>query len=209
MRLVAAKLDPTVARRARCRARRKAQKAGRTRTPPTLAVAGWLRLITTLDTGTWSTADVLSIYRARWQGELVCKKMNQLLRLNQMRRTHLASVEATVRALLIAWALHEDTTTPLRTLCRATAPPQTLVVSSGLLSGLGAGHIAAAGTGQRPAARLHVCLPRLRRFYALAYGSGCIRTPQYARGWSHEPIHTLTDGTRWHEGLLWRCWGET
>src|SRR5215470_7959104 len=71
VRLVAAKLDPTATRRARCRARRKAQKAGRTLTTPTLAVAGWLLLITTLDPGTWSTADMLYIYRARWQVELV------------------------------------------------------------------------------------------------------------------------------------------
>jgi hypothetical protein len=71
VRLVAAKLDSTATRRARRRARRKAQKAGRTITAPTLAVAGWLLLITTLDAGTWSTADVLYVYRARWQVEEV------------------------------------------------------------------------------------------------------------------------------------------
>jgi hypothetical protein len=104
VRLVAAKLDPTATRRAKRRARRKAQKAGRTITAPTLAVAGWLLLITTLDAATWATADVLYGYRARWQVELVFKKMKQLLRLNQIRSKHRTSVEATVRALLIAWA---------------------------------------------------------------------------------------------------------
>jgi hypothetical protein len=104
VRLVAAKLDPTATRRAKRRARRKAQKAGRTITAPTLAVAGWLLLITTLDAATWATADVLYVYRARWQVELVLKKMKQLLRLNQIRSKHRTSVEATVRALLIAWA---------------------------------------------------------------------------------------------------------
>ena len=59
VRLVAAKLDATSTRRARSRARRKAQKAGRTITAPTLAVAGWLLLITTLDAAIWATADVL------------------------------------------------------------------------------------------------------------------------------------------------------
>lgn len=164
VRLVAAKLDPTATRRARGRAHRKAQKAGRMLTPPTLTVAGWLLLITTLDTGTWSTADVLYIYRARWQVELVFKKMKQLLRLNQIRSTHLASVEATVRALLVAWALHEDTTTQLRTLFRATAPPQTLVVSSWLVSGLGLDTLRQQVQGTWSAARLQACLPRLRRF---------------------------------------------
>jgi Transposase DDE domain len=70
VRLVAAQLDAAATRRARRRARRKAQKAGRTITAPTLAVAGWLLLITTLDAGIWSTADVLYVYRARWQVEI-------------------------------------------------------------------------------------------------------------------------------------------
>jgi hypothetical protein len=164
VRLVAAKLDPTATRRARRRARRKAQKAGRTITAPTLAVAGWLLLITTLDAGTWSTADVLYVYRARWQVELVFKKMKQLLRLNQIRSKHPTSVEATVRALLIAWALQESTTTWLRTLLSATASPESVVVSSWLLSGLGLDTLRQQVQGTWSEARLQACLPRLRRF---------------------------------------------
>jgi hypothetical protein len=130
VRRVAATLAPPAPRRARGRARRNAPKAGRTLTTPTLAVAGGWLLITTLAPGPWSTADVLDISRARGPVARVLQKMPQWLRLNPMRRTHLARVAATVRALLVAWALHEDTTTQLRTLFRATAPPQTLVVSS-------------------------------------------------------------------------------
>jgi len=164
VRLVAAKLDPTATRRARRRARRKAQKAGRTITVPTLAVAGWLLLITTLDAGTWSTADVLYVYRARWQVELVFKKMKQLLRLNQIRSKHHKSIEATVRALLIAWALQESTTTWLRTLLSATASPESVVVSSWLMSGLGLDTLRQQVQGSWSEARLQACLPRLRRF---------------------------------------------
>jgi len=164
VRLVAAKLDPTARRRARRRARRKAQKAGRTITAPTLAVAGWLLLITTLAVGTWSTADVLYVYRARWQVELVFKKMKQLLRLNQIRSKHRTSVEATVRALVIAWALHESTTTWLRTLLSATASPESVVVSSWLLSGLGLDTLRQQVQGRWSEARLQACLPRLHRF---------------------------------------------
>ena len=43
-------------------------------TGPTLAVAGWLLVITTLSAATWSPTDVLYLYRARWQVELVFKK---------------------------------------------------------------------------------------------------------------------------------------
>lgn len=164
VRLVAAKLDPTATRRARRRARRKAQKAGRTITAPTLAVAGWLLLITTLDAGTWSTADVLYVYRARWQVELVFKKMKQLLRLNQIRSKHRTSVEATVRALVIAWALHESTTTWLRTLLTATASSESVVVSSWLVSGLGLETLRQQVQGRWSEARLQACLPRLHRF---------------------------------------------
>jgi Transposase DDE domain len=164
VRLVAAKLDPTATQCARRRARRKAQKAGRTITAPTLAVAGWLLLITTLDADTWSTVDVLYVYRARWQVELVFKKMKQLLRLNQIRSKHRTSVEATVRALLIAWALQESTTMWLRTLLSATTSPESSVVSSWLLSGLGLDTLRQQVQGRWSEARLQTCLPRLHRF---------------------------------------------
>ena len=164
VRLIATQLDPATARQARRRKRRKAQKAGRTLTGPTLAVAGWLLVITTLSAATWSSTDVLYLYRARWQVELVFKKMKQLLCLNQIRSTHRTSVEATVRALLIAWALHEDTTTLLRTLLSAHTPPEMAVVSSWLLSGLGLDTLRQQVQGSWSAARLQACLPRLRRF---------------------------------------------
>jgi hypothetical protein len=74
VRLIATKLDAAATQRARRRRRRKAQKAGRTITAPTLMVAGWLLLVTTLEATLWSAADVLDVYRLRWQVELVFKK---------------------------------------------------------------------------------------------------------------------------------------
>ena len=188
VRLVAAKLDPTATRRARRRARRKAQQAGRTITAPTLAVAGWLLLITTLDAGTWSPADVLYVYRARWQVELVFKKMKQLLRLNQIRSKHRTSVEATVRALVIAWALHESTTTWLRTLLSATASSASVVVSSWLVSGLGLETLRQQVQGRWSEARLQACLPRLRRFL-------CSRRRR--RGHQESTVRTWLDHRAW------------
>jgi len=188
VRLVAAKLDPTATRRARRRARRKAQKAGRTITAPTLAVAGWLLLITTLDAGTWSTADVLYVYRARWQVELVFKKMKQLLRLNQIRSKHRTSVEATVRALVIAWALHESTTTWLRALLTATASSESVVVSSWLVSGLGLETLRQQVQGRWSEARLQARLPRLHRFL-------CSRLRR--RGHQEFTVRTWLDHRAW------------
>lgn len=143
VRLVAAKRDPTA---------------------PPLAVAGWLWRITTLDAATWTMAEGLYVYRARWQVELVLKKMPQRLRLNQRRSTHRTSVEATVRALLIAWAWHASTTTWRRTLLRATASPESVVVSREVLSGLGLETLRQQVQGRWSEARLQACLPRLHRF---------------------------------------------
>lgn len=164
VRLVAAQLPTPTAQAARRRTRRKAQKHSRRLTAPTLAVAGWLLLITTLEASMWTAADVLAVYRARWQVELVFKKMKQLLRLNQIRSTHRSSVEATVRALLVAWTLHEGTTTLLRTLLSAPSPPEQAVLSSWLLSGLGLDTVRQHVQGTWSEARLLACAPRLRRF---------------------------------------------
>jgi len=89
--------------------------------------------------------------------------MKQLLRLNQIRSKNRTSVEATGRPLLVAWALHEGTTTLLRTLLSATATTET-VVSSWLLSGLGLDTVRQQVEGIWSETRLQACLPRLRRF---------------------------------------------
>jgi hypothetical protein len=166
VRLVATKLAPAAARQARRRQRRKAQKAGRRLTAPTGAVAGWILVITTLEVAMWSAADVLALYRARWQVELVFKRMKQLLRLNQIRSTNLSSVEATVRALLIAWALHEATVGHLRALLPTGTSTEVMPVSSWRLTGLSLDTLRQQVQGTWSEARLRACLPRLRRFLA-------------------------------------------
>ena len=144
--------------------RRKAQTAGRTITAPTLAGAGWLLVMTTLAAAPWSPTDVLCLSRARWHVALVWKKMQQRRRRNPIRSQHLTSVEATVRARLLAWALHEATTTRRRTLLSASTPPAMTVVSSGRRSGLGRDTRRQQVQGSWSEARLQACLPRLRRW---------------------------------------------
>jgi hypothetical protein len=89
--------------------------------------------------------------------------MKHLLRLNQRRSTHRTSVEATVRALLSAWAFHESTTTWLRTLLSATTSPESVVVSRWLVSGLGLDTLRQQVQGRWSEARLQACLPRVQR----------------------------------------------
>jgi IS4 transposase len=127
-----------------------------------LALADWVLVATTL-AADWTLSDVLRLYRARWQGELVFKRMKQLLRFNQLRSTHRTTVEATIRALLVAWALQDGIVAELRALLPLAPPsgpsrthPDTpldgrLVVRTWSLVGLGL-------------ETLRTSLPRLRRF---------------------------------------------
>jgi len=62
------------------------------------------------------------------------------------------------------WALHENTTTLLRSLLSASTPPEMTVLSSWLLSGLGLDTLRQQVQGSWSKARLQACLPRLRRF---------------------------------------------
>lgn len=105
--MLAARLPPEAAARARQRKYQKAQKHGRTPSTAIVTLADWVLVATTL-AADWTLADVLRLYRARWHVELVLKRMKQLLRFNQLRSTHRTTVEATVRALLVAWALQKE-----------------------------------------------------------------------------------------------------
>ncbi len=176
VRVLAARLPPEAAARARQRKYKQTQKKyGRTPSATTLALADWVLVATTL-AADWSLTDVLRLYRARWQVELVFKRMKQLLRFNQLRSTHRTTVEATVRALLVAWALQDGIVAELRALLPTaqtgvqpgtppsaqTTPP--LVVSTWSLVGLGLETLRHQVQHRWSLARLRLCLPRLRRF---------------------------------------------
>jgi len=168
IRLLAAQLPPAAAEAARRRVRRKAQKKGRTPSATALLLAAWVLLVTTLDATAWPLADILRLYRARWQVELVFKRMKQLLRLNHIRSKHHTSVEATVRALLIAWALQEGAMATIRAHLPAGTPTAPTPVSSWFLTGLGLDTLRQQVQGTWSQARLQACLPRLHRFVVLS-----------------------------------------
>jgi hypothetical protein len=167
IRVLAARLPPEAAARARQRKYQQAQKHGRTPSTPTVALADWVLVATTL-AADWSLPDVLRLYRARWQVELVFKRMKQLLRFNQLRSTHRTTVEATVRALLVAWALQDGIVAEVRALFPTALPdaPSTalLVISTWSLVGVGLETLRHQVQHRWSLARLRSCLPRLRRF---------------------------------------------
>ena len=171
VRVLAARLPPEAAARARQRKYQQARKDGRTPSAATLTLADWVLVATTL-AADWALPDVLRLYRARWQVELVFKRMKQLLRFNQLRSTHRTTVEATVRALLIAWALQDGIVAELRarlptaqSSAQAGAQPDAqLVVSTWSLVGLGLETLRQQVQHRWSLAQLQTCLPRLRRF---------------------------------------------
>ena len=107
VRLIACALSPEAAARAKAAKRKKASKNQRQLKEDTLFLAGWVLVITSLPAQHWSTQQVLALYRARWQVELVYKRMKQVLRLNHLRGHRPETNEATILALLVAWALQE------------------------------------------------------------------------------------------------------
>ena len=170
VRLIAVRLPAEVARTARRRKQQRAREKGRKLALMTVELAGWVLLLTTLDEAEWPDADVARLYRARWQVELVFKRMKQVLSLAQLRSKQREVVEATVRLLLIAWALQEEEAARVRTLLPQGLPAETRlpaaeprVVSSWLLTVLCLETLRVQVRGMWTVARLRACLPRLAR----------------------------------------------
>jgi hypothetical protein len=79
LRLVAIKKPEQAAEAARRQARRQAQREGYQVSDGTLVAAGWVILVTSLDAETFSTADVLTLYRLRWRIELAFKRLKSII----------------------------------------------------------------------------------------------------------------------------------
>jgi hypothetical protein len=190
VRLIASKLPADKVAAIRKRKKRKAQKAGRKITRQTLQLAAWLLLITTLDVS-WSGSDVLRLYTARWQIELLFKRLKQLLRVAALRCQAQAGVEATVRALLIAWALQEQLTAEVRSLLPSGARDPSHPSSSWLLAGLSVATLRVQVRGSWTVGRIRDCLPRLVRFLV---SSPRKRRQQEAdvRQWLEERLRPVT-----------------
>ena len=161
VRLVAAPLPPEQAARAGARTARKAQRKQRRLGPDARFLAGWLLVVTTLAARDWPADELLRLYRARWQVELVFKRLKQLLRVRALRCQRTEVAEATVRALLIAWVVQEDLGAQLR---QALAAEARRPVSSWQLAQLSVATLRQAVCGSWTRARLVACLGRLRRY---------------------------------------------
>jgi hypothetical protein len=127
-------------------------------------LAGWWLLISTLSAREWPATEIVRLYQARWQIELVFKRIKQLLRVATLRGKRPATVEATIRAILVAWALEEQVAAELRALLPSGARSPTSPASSWLLAGLSVQTLREQVRGTWTLARIRECLPRLVRF---------------------------------------------
>lgn len=173
VRVIACKLPPHQAGLARKRARKRAQKKGRPVSLNSLVMAGWLLLITTLQADHWPLEDILRLYRVRWQIELLFKRIKQMLKMHCINSKRPDTVQATIRALLVAWVLQEQQAAQVRLLLQqlvhsalsaTLALPGARPVSSWSVCKLCLQTLRQQVLGQWSMARLRACLPRLQRF---------------------------------------------
>ena len=81
----AQRLPPDAAEAARRRCRQDGKRKGRTPAQDTLYLAGWVMVFTTVSENVLEAATVMSLYRTRWQVELVFKRLKSLLDLDLLR----------------------------------------------------------------------------------------------------------------------------
>jgi hypothetical protein len=178
---LARSLSAEAANRSRAAKRKKASKDGRQLSAESELMAGWILLITSLPTESWSDEVVLALYRARWQIELLFKRMKQIMRLGLLRCRSQASCQATILLWLIAWALQEQEMQPIRQALHpaaealqeallhppaCTCPPACVpaALSSWRMAALGVHTLRTWVQGRWTLSRLLSCLPLLSRF---------------------------------------------
>jgi hypothetical protein len=79
LRLVAVKKPPQAAEIARRKARKQAAKGRHQVSKGTLLAAEWVIIVTSLARDTFTTEDVLALYRLRWRIELAFKRLKSLI----------------------------------------------------------------------------------------------------------------------------------
>ena len=82
LRLIALVLPEDQAEALRRQKQRQARDKGRTLSPEALFLAGFVLLVTTLPAQSWGKEQLLELYRARWQIEVLFKRIKQVLSLH-------------------------------------------------------------------------------------------------------------------------------
>src|SRR3979411_846933 len=108
LRLVIRRKDPEQAEAEQKRLLKDAKKRGKQPDPRSLEAAKYILLLTSLPADTFSTADVLALYRFRWQIELAFKRMKSLAGLAALPAKKPELAQAWIYAKLIVVLLAEQ-----------------------------------------------------------------------------------------------------
>lgn len=108
LRLLACPLPPEKAEEARRRARQAAKKKKHQVDARTLLAAGFVLLITNLPASDWPVAEVLGLYRVRWQVELLFKRLKSLLHWDHLRAQDPALAEVYLLGKILGALLLEN-----------------------------------------------------------------------------------------------------
>lgn len=101
LRLCAVRKSEAAAEKARTRLLRRARKSRQQAKPETVEAAGYVFVLTSLSHD-FSTAEVLQLYRARWQVELAFKRMKSLFQAGHVPKYDPVSARAWLHAKLLA-----------------------------------------------------------------------------------------------------------
>jgi hypothetical protein len=114
VRVVLYHLPEAQAHEARCKKQARAKAKGKQPREETLWWAQWVVLVTTLPAQQWPDDLVLLLYRARWQIELIFKRLKTFLEMHRLRSKHLERAQDLVHLLLIGWCLQEHEARQMR-----------------------------------------------------------------------------------------------
>jgi Transposase DDE domain len=124
VRLLCYRLPEEQASKARDRKTAKLRKKhGRKYNQELVWWASWVLLVTTTDEAMWSGQDLVYLYRARWQIELLFKRIKQCLRLHRLVLKDWERVSCVLHLNLIAWWLQEQEAQWLRDLLTQVLSP--------------------------------------------------------------------------------------
>jgi hypothetical protein len=108
LRLIVWRKTPEQAQAEQKRLLQNAKKRGTKVDPRSLEAANYVMLVTALPADVFSAADVLAIYRFRWQIELAFKRMKSLAGLDELVAKDPALAQAWIYARLIVFLLAEQ-----------------------------------------------------------------------------------------------------
>ena len=106
IRIIASRIPEDKRDKAIERKKKTASKRQQQIKPETLVYAEWVIIATTLD-DTYTKAEVLAIYRSRWQIELLFKRIKQHFKVTKIKSSSLKHAVALVTLWLIVWLLSE------------------------------------------------------------------------------------------------------